>query len=254
MSSQNDFADQFGIVTGAASGMGRAVALHVGRCGAGLALIDLDGEGLKATADEVVRAGAAAPLCLSGDVSDPAQVERMTSEGLAAMGRVDFLVNMAAITRATPFDQIDAAEWDLMLAVNLRSVFLCCQAVLKPMKAQGKGVIVNVSSIAGRSVSLGSGAHYAAAKHGVVGLTRHLARDLGPAGIRVNAFCPGLTLTPMVERLISEEKKRQLAANFPLGRLAEAAEQARAIAFMLSDDSSYMTGACLDSNGGAGML
>ena len=154
MSSQERFEGQFGIVTGAASGMGR-------------------------------------PLKIAIDVSDPAQVKRMTSESLAAMGRIDFLVNMAAIIRRTTFDRIEPTEWGLVLAVNLRSVFLCCQAVVGSMKAQGKGVIVNVASVADRSVSLLAGVHYTAAKHGVVGLTRHLARDLGAAGIRVNAFCPG---------------------------------------------------------------
>jgi NAD(P)-dependent dehydrogenase (short-subunit alcohol dehydrogenase family) len=254
MSNRERFEDKCGIITGAASGMGRATALHLALAGAGLTLVDQDEVGLDATAREIERAGRARPQTLAIDVSDAAQVERMVADRQVALDRIDFLVNMAGILRRTPFDKIDQAEWDLVMAVNLRGVYLCCRAVLAPMKAQGKGVIVNVASVAGRSVSILGGAHYTAAKHGVVGLTRHLARELGTAGIRVNAFCPGATLTPMIEKTTSEEEQRQLAAKLPLGRFAQPEEQARAIAFMLSDDSSYITGACLDSNGGAIML
>jgi 3-oxoacyl-[acyl-carrier protein] reductase len=122
------------------------------------------------------------------------------------------------------------------------------------MIRQGKGVIVNVASLAGRSTSVLGGAHYTASKHGVIGLSRHIARELGPYGVRVNAFCPGGTLTPMVEQSSMPEEREANAARWPLRRWSAPEEQARVIAFLLSDDSGFITGACIDSNGGALMV
>ena len=122
------------------------------------------------------------------------------------------------------------------------------------MIRQGKGVIVNVASLAGRSTSVLGGAHYTASKHGVIGLSRHIARELGPYGVRVNAFCPGGTLTPMVEQSSTPEEREANAARWPLRRWSAPEEQARVIAFLLSDDSGFITGACIDSNGGALMV
>ena len=141
-----------------------------------------------------------------------------------------------------------------MMAVNLRGPYLCCRAVVPAMIKQGKGNVVNIASVAGHSASAWRGTHYMTSKHGVVGLKRNLTRELGPWGIRVNAFCPGGTITPMVLNVTTQEAREETAARIPLGRWGMAEEQARVIAFLLSDDSSYINGAAIDSNGGTLMV
>jgi 3-oxoacyl-[acyl-carrier protein] reductase len=200
MQATQDFKGKFGIVTGAASGIGRATALRLAQLGAGLTLVDIDKALLKSLAGEIEALGAPRPLVEKADVSAEAEVRTGVENTLSAFGRVDFLVTSAGILRRTRFADMPIAEWDLMMAVNLRGTFLCCHAVVPIMLKQGGGVIVNVASLAGRTASVLGGAHYTAAKHAVVGLTRHITRELGPSNIRVNAFCPGATLTPLVQR------------------------------------------------------
>lgn len=137
---------------------------------------------------------------------------------------------------------------------NVRGLFLCNQLVVEQMLKQKAGRIVNIASVAGRSMSLIGGAHYATSKHAVIGLSRHMARELCQQNIRVNAFCPGATNTPMIHDNLNAEQVNDLEKRIPLARLADADEQARVIAFMLSDAASYLNGACLDSNGGSVML
>jgi 3-oxoacyl-[acyl-carrier protein] reductase len=254
MQNTRDFRGKFGIVTGAASGIGRATALYLARAGAGVALMDIDAKLLEALAGEIETTSVPKALVQKVDVSADAEVEAAVENTLAAFGRIDFLVTSAGILRRTKFADIPIAEWDLMLAVNLRGPFLCCRAVVPIMIQQGGGIIVNVASLAGRTASVLGGAHYTAAKHGVVGLTRHIARELGPSGIRANAFCPGATLTPMVQRATPAEELDRIAAGMPIRRWSKPEEQARVIAFLLSEDSNFITGACIDSNGGAVMV
>jgi 3-oxoacyl-[acyl-carrier protein] reductase len=254
MQTSQEFYGKFGIVTGAASGIGRAAALHLARLGAGLTLVDIDKTLLQSVAAEIESVGAPKPKVEKVDVSSEAEVKTGVENTLAAFGRIDFLVTSAGILRRTQFAKIPVAEWDLMMSVNLRGTFLCCHAVVPVMLKQGGGVIVNVASLAGRTASVLGGAHYTAAKHGVVGLTRHIARELGPANIRVNAFCPGATLTPLVQRATPQEELDRIASGMPIRRWSKPEEQARVIAFLLSDDSCFMTGACIDSNGGAVMV
>ncbi len=249
-----DFKGRFGIVTGAASGIGRATAIHLARAGARLSLVDLAEERLAAVASEIERASQSRHLALTADVSSEVDVDRFAESTLSAFGRIDFLVASAGILRRTAFQEIQTNEWDLVLAVNLRGTYLCCKAVIPTMIKQRQGTIVNVASLAGRSVSGLGGAHYTASKHGVVGLSRHMARELGPYGIRVNALCPGGTLTPMVQRHTTPAERQETAAAWPLRRWATPEEQARVIAFLLSDESGFMTGAAVDSNGGALMV
>jgi 3-oxoacyl-[acyl-carrier protein] reductase len=254
MQDTRDFKGKFGIVTGAASGIGRAAALHLANAGAGLTLVDIDKTLLKSLAGEIEATGAPKPLVEKVDVSSEAEVKSAVENTLSAFGRIDFLVTSAGILRRSKFADMAIAEWDLMIGVNLRGTFLCCHAVVPTMLKQGGGVIVNVASLAGRTASVLGGAHYTAAKHGVVGLTRHIARELGPSGIRVNAFCPGATLTPLVQRATPQEELDRIAAAMPIRRWSKPEEQARVIAFLLSEDSCFMTGACVDSNGGAVMV
>jgi 3-oxoacyl-[acyl-carrier protein] reductase len=254
MTNSRDFRGKYGIVTGAASGIGRAAVLNLAQAGAGLSLADIEENALKTLAAEVEKTGAPKPLISKTDVSSETDVQALVGKTKAAFGRIDFLVTSAGILRRTKFPDMPIAEWDLMLSVNLRGPFLCCRAVVPIMIQQGNGVIVNVASLAGRTASVLGGAHYTAAKHGVVGLTRHIARELGPSGIRANAFCPGATLTPLVQRATPPEELERIAAGMPIRRWSKPEEQARVIAFLLSEDSNFITGACIDSNGGAVMV
>jgi 3-oxoacyl-[acyl-carrier protein] reductase len=251
---REDLKGSCGIITGAGSGIGRASAVYLARCGARLALSDLSEVPLRKLADEIMSSGGAEPIVLQVNVTLEAQVDRMVAETREAYGRIDFLVTCAGILRRTRFLDIGCDEWDRMLDVNLRGVFLCCRAAAAAMAVQKRGNIVNVASLAGRSSSILGGAHYTTAKHAVVGLSRHMARELGPLGIRVNAFCPGATLTPMGLEATGEEERTRIRSSMPLGRWAQPEEQASVIAFLLSEASSFITGAALDSNGGALMV
>jgi NAD(P)-dependent dehydrogenase (short-subunit alcohol dehydrogenase family) len=249
-----DFSGRAGIVTGAASGIGKAAARHLAAMGASLALVDLNAEGLNATAQEIQDAGGPRALPLRADASDEGQVHRAVSACLSEFKTIDFLVNAHGILRRTQFLDIETSEWDLMLGVNLRSCFFICKAVLPAMKAKGQGVIVNVASLAGRSSSILGGAHYTVAKHGLIGLSRHLAREFGPMGVRVNALCPGATLTPMTLAATSQEEIERVAATIPRRRWSSPEEQARVIGFLVSEDAVNITGACIDCNGGSLMV
>ncbi len=243
-----------GIVTGAASGIGRATALLLATMGARVCLVDLDRPALAEVRAAVDGIGPTPPLTVVADAADAPQIRRAVDETATQFGGIDFLVNCAGILRRTAFADMSLEEWDLMLNVNLRGPFVFCRAVVPHMRRQGGGAIVNVASLAGRSSSILGGAHYTAAKHGVIGLSRHLARELGPDGIRVNAFCPGATLTPMVTNSTSAEEIDRVAAVIPRRRWATPEEQAGVIAFLISDASANITGACIDSNGGSLMV
>jgi NAD(P)-dependent dehydrogenase (short-subunit alcohol dehydrogenase family) len=188
------------------------------------------------------------------DAADEEQVHRAVAECVSGFKTVDFLINSHGILRRTQFLDIPSAEWDLMMGVNLRGCFLFCKAVLPLMKERGNGVIVNVASLAGRTCSILGGAHYTTAKHGLVGLSRHLAREFAPFGIRINAFCPGATMTPMILNSTPPEEIKRVASSIPRGRWAEPEEQARVIGFLVSDAAINITGASIDSNGGSLMV
>ncbi len=243
-----------GIITGAASGIGRSTAQRLAREGAALVLVDLFETELRELAQEISASDAPSPLPLVIDITQESEVGRMVASALETFNRIDFLVTSAGILRRTRFAELEPSEWDQVMAVNLRGPYLCCRAVVPAMISQGGGVIVNVASLAGRSCSVLGGAHYTASKHGVIGLSRHLARELGSHAIRVNTFCPGGTLTPMVEKNTPSEERSAYAAGWPLKRWADPEEQASVISFLISDDSSFITGASIDSNGGALML
>ncbi len=254
MNTQFDFGDQCGIVTGAASGIGKAVALLLAESNAGLALVDRDASGLEAVTRSCRERCPTAPLAVDADVSKESDVRRMVDETLTRFGKIDFLVTSAGILFRTHFKDISMQEWDELMDTNVRGLFMCNQLVVREMLKQGGGAIVNVASVAGRSISLIGGVHYCASKHAVIGITRHLARELCTRGIRANAFCPGATRTPMIHDNMAPREIKDLENRIALGRMAEPEEQARAIAFMLSDSASYLNGACLDSNGGSVML
>ncbi|CAB5099836.1 Oxidoreductase, short-chain dehydrogenase/reductase family [Olavius algarvensis associated proteobacterium Delta 3] len=254
MNTRYDFSDQHGIVTGAASGIGKAVALLLAESNAGLTLVDRDTSGLEAAARACEEICSTAPLSIDADVSKQSDVQRMVDGTLSRFGKIDFLVTSAGILFRTGFPDIPMHEWDELMATNVRGLFMCNQFVVREMLKQGGGAIVNVASVAGRSISLIGGVHYCASKHAVIGITRHMARELCTRGIRANAFCPGATHTPMIHDNMKPDEIEGLEARIALGRLADPEEHARVIAFMLSDSASYLNGACLDSNGGSVML
>jgi len=254
MNTQYNFNNQCGIITGPASGIGKSLAILLAKSGAGLTLVDRDRPGLEAITQACKEESTTAPQPIIADVSKEEDVKRMIDETLARFGQIDFLVTSAGILFRTDFTDIPMAEWDELMDTNVRGLFMCNQFVVREMLKQGGGTIVNVASVAGRSISLIGGAHYCASKHAVIGITRHMARELCTRGIRANAFCPGATHTPMIHDNIGTKEIEDLEKRIALGRLADSEEQAKAIAFLLSDSASYLNGACLDSNGGSVML
>ena len=243
-----------GIVTGAASGIGRATAIHLAEMGANLALVDLNPDGIERVAEQIGTRNGNQLLKIKTDISDETDIANMVQKILDKFGTIDFLVNCAGILRRTSFLEIETREWDLVLNINLRGQFFVCREVLRHMKGSCRGVIVNVASLAGRTCSILGGAHYTTAKHAMVGLSRHLAREFAPYGIRVNAFCPGATLTPMTENATSQEEIDRVASAIPRGQWADPMEQAHVIGFLVSEASANIVGACIDSNGGALMI
>ncbi|OGG53795.1 MAG: 2-hydroxycyclohexanecarboxyl-CoA dehydrogenase [Candidatus Handelsmanbacteria bacterium RIFCSPLOWO2_12_FULL_64_10] len=237
------------LVTGAGRGMGRAVARALAGRGARVAVNDLNGEDAERTATDL-RASGAEAFAIQGDVTDAASVRRTVAEVIVLFGAVHILVNNAGILRPTTFLDIPEEEWDLVVGVNLKGTFLCSQAALPSMQAAGWGRIVNFSSTAGKNVSTLGGAHYTAAKAGVLGLTRHMAKEFARCGITVNAVCPGLIDTEMVRSTVSEGRARAYAERFPISRLGRPEEVAELVAFLCSDRAAYITGAALDINGG----
>ena len=237
------------IVTGAANGIGRATAQLFSNHGARLAIVDIDEAGAVVARDSIKACGGEAEIFLA-DVTKGPQVRNMVSAVVDIFGSVDILVNCAGGGRVMPFLQMTEQEWDEIVTLNLKGVFLCCRAVAEVLVQKGGGRIINVASIAGRSTSVLQGAHYTSAKAGVLGLTRHLARELGPHGIAVNAVAPSVTLTERIRRQVTPEREEELIKTIPLRRLAAAEDQAKVILFLASDLASYVTGATVDVNGG----
>jgi len=255
------FEGAIAIVTGAGSGIGQAAARRLAAEGARVAALDIDGEAAARTAAAI---GTAA-LAIRADVADPASIAAALAACVEAFGPPGILLNVAGVpdtANGPGLEQIDLDRWNRTLAVNLTGPFLLSKAVLPAMVAAGAGAIVNVSSLAGRSKSTNATAAYSASKAGLLGLTRHLAFDYGPLGIRVNAICPGGVDTPMIRAAAvrntedPEEKARRkarIAAHqhmMPIKRLSSPEEQAAAMLFLASADAAYVNGVALDVNGG----
>jgi NAD(P)-dependent dehydrogenase (short-subunit alcohol dehydrogenase family) len=252
------FADRVVLITGAGSGLGRATAVRLASEGAKLALVDISEKGLDATVVAVKEVAADAEILVAtADVSKESDVESYVAKTLETYGRIDGFFNNAGIEgRQNLTEAFTAEEFDRVVSINLRGVFLGLEKVLAVMHEQGSGSIVNTASVGGiRGVGNQSG--YAAAKHGVVGLTRNSAVEYGQFGVRINAIAPGAIWTPMVEgsmRQIDAENPRKAAEQFiqgnPTKRYGEAPEIAAVVAFLLSDDSSYVNAVVLPIDGG----
>ena len=244
------------LVTGASRGIGASTAKILAQRGARVAMGARTVSDLQAVAASIQEKGGKA-LVVPCDVVDPSQVRAMIEAVTKKWGRLDILVNNAGLgTQAKPVEEVSPEEWDETILLNLKSVFLCTRAAAPVMKRQKYGRIVNVSSFAGRFFSRLSGPSYSSAKAGVLGFTRHMAAELGPFGICVNSVAPSPTLTERVKVKWDsrpEEERRKILAGIPLGRVAKPEEIATVIAFLASDDASYVNGVCIDVNGGSWM-
>ena len=237
------------VITGAAQGLGEAVASRFGEEKAIVVLVDVKVEKLRAVAERLKKEGVEVYVqpC---DVSDSDQVHRIIECVVVELGRIDVLVNCAGIHMTTRFHELTVEEWDRVMDVNLRGTFLFIHEVYPLMKKKGYGRIVNFSSTAGIAVSNFGGAHYTASKHGVMGLTKAVAKEGGPFGIRVNAVCPGIIDTDMVRETVSEEKANEYKKAVPVLRIGTPEEVAELVLFLVSDRSSYITGIGINVSGG----
>ncbi len=246
----DSFSERVVLITGAARGFGRATAEHFLARDARVAVHVRTPQRAEALVRELGRGAVA----VSGDLTDPTTADSIVQQCVEQSGRLDILVNNAAAAYPTRFEQISEAEWREVLEVNLTAPYLLIRAVLPQMKTQGFGRIINVSSLAGRSVSTLGGAHYTASKAGLLGLTRAAAKELGTHGVTVNAVCPGLFDTELTNETASPERLKTVQAGFPVARLGRPEELAALIAFLASETAGYITGVSLDINGGSLMI
>lgn len=242
------FEGKSAIVTGASRGIGREIAILLGKEGARVAV---NYSGSKEKAEEVVeliKQSGGDAFAIQANVSDAEQVKQMIDETLKTFGSIDMLVNNAGITRDNLLMRMKEDEWDDVIDINLKGVFLCTKAVTRQMMKQRAGKIVNLASIVGVIGNPGQ-ANYVAAKAGVIGLTKTTAKELATRNITVNAVAPGFITTDMTDAL-PEEVKEQMLGSIPLGKLGSAEDVAGAVAFLLSDDANYITGQTINVDGG----
>ena len=239
--------DKVALVTGASQGIGRATSVALAEAGAKVAVAARNADKLASLVAEIEAAGGEA-LAVPMDVADAAQVKAGFQQALAKFGRLDILVNNAAITRDTLALRMKLEDWDAVLRTNLTGAHLCIQQALGAMLKQRSGRIINLSSVVAETGNAGQ-ANYVASKAGLIGLTRAIAVEVASRSITVNAVAPGFIETPMTDPL-SQELKDKMKAMIPLGRFGQDREIAAAIVFLASDEAGYITGQVLDVNGG----
>lgn len=240
------------IVTGAAQGIGRAVALRLAARGTHIAIWDVQADGSRVTAEQC-RAQGAEARAWTVDVAEPSQISAAVAEFVSEWGTPDGLVSNAGIFPRARALEMHISEWDRVLRVNLTGTFLCAQAVAAHMKEVGSGAIVNMAS--GRALAgAANGAHYSATKGGIIALTKSLALDWAGYGIRVNCVIPGITDTAQPRVEMGDNELYAAGSKIPLGRIGQPKDIAAVVAFLLSDDAAYMTGQSVAVNGGAIMI
>jgi NAD(P)-dependent dehydrogenase (short-subunit alcohol dehydrogenase family) len=239
-----------GLVTGGASGIGRATALAFARAGARVVVSDVDADGAMETAEMIGAAGGEA-RGIPADVGDNASVAALVAGTVAAFGRLDCAFNNAGVSQyGRPIPEIDEATWDRVMQVNLKGVFLCLKHEIPQMLRQGGGAIVNTASGYGLKGARGNAA-YVASKHGIVGMTKVAALENAQAGVRVNSLCPGWTETPLIAARLGEpEFRARILASEPMGRVGRPEEIAAAVVWLCSDAASFVTGHALSVDGG----
>jgi NAD(P)-dependent dehydrogenase (short-subunit alcohol dehydrogenase family) len=245
------FENKVALVTGAASGMGLATAKAFAEAGAAITLADVNGDGARSAAEDLVAAGHRA-IGIRCDVADEVDVAAMVKQTVSTFGRLDAAFNNAGV-QAPPTDMADEAaeEFDRVNSINLRGVWACMKHELRHMREQGSGAIVNCSSLGGL-VGLPSRAAYHASKHGVIGLTKSAALEYAPRGIRINAVCPGIIETPMVASMLvsQQEAMKEMMKEVPIGRLGQAEEIAAAVLWLCGPGASFVIGHALPVDGG----
>lgn len=240
--------DCVAIVTGSGRGIGRAIALELAGAGAKV-VVNYAGRVDKAEETvELIREAGGECIAVQADVSQMADVDRLIKTTLEHFGKINILVNNAGITRDSLLLRMKEADWDAVLATNLKGVFLCTKAVSKGMLKQRSGVIVNISSVVGLSGNAGQ-ANYAAAKAGIIGFSKSIAKEFASRGIRVNAVAPGYISTDMTETL-AEAMHSEVLRAIPLGRLGKPEDVAKVVRFLVSPEASYITGQTLCVDGG----
>lgn len=245
-------AGKVALITGAARGIGRAIAETLAQRGADIVMADRNIDQAVVTAQEIAAASGRRVVAFRVDVADSASVKAMVEQALAQFNHIDILVNNAGVTRDNLIMRMDEADWDLVIDINLKGVFNCSKALVRPMMKQRSGRIINISSVSGLAGQAGQ-ANYSSSKAGVIGLTKALARELGSRQITVNAVAPGFIPTELTKDLPEELKTESLKA-IPLGRWGTPQEIASAVAFLASDEAGYITGHVLSVDGGMVMM
>jgi len=236
------------LVTGGSRGIGRAVCLRLAELGATVAVSYVSNEGAAAAVVEEIGNTGGTAMAVRFDIADGAAVQEGVKMIIDAYGRIDILVNNAGITRDGLFARMKQDAWDAVINTNLTGAMHCMKAVMRPMMKQRAGRIISITSVIGFAGNAGQ-ANYAAAKAGLVGLSKSLAREVASRGITVNCVAPGYIETDMTS-VLDEEVKKNILATIPAGRFGEAADVAEAVAFLASDGAGYITGSCIHVNGG----
>ena len=245
MSTEENLSGRTAIVTGAGRGIGRTIADRLSRAGARVAVVDVDARAAETASAEI---GASA-LALTADVSSSRDVDRLVVDLSDRWGRIDILVNNAGIVGVdAPVWELQEADWNRVMDINLKSVFLCSRAVVPHMMKRKQGAIVSMASISGKEGNPNM-APYSVSKAGIICFTKALAKEVLPFGIRVNCIAPALIETPLTESL-PEARRNELMSKIPMGRLGKREEVAALIHFLASDDAAFTTGQCYDISGG----
>jgi len=242
------FKGKVSLVTGGATGIGKATAVALSRRGAQVIILDIDRQGGELSAQEIRKAGFKA-ISMQLDIAKLADINHCISIVLGEFRRIDILINNAGIYSTISVPEMTEREWDRVLDVNLKGTFFLAQAVLPLMIRQKSGRIINVSSLSAKRGGVTSGVNYGVSKAGVLSVTKYLAKYAAPYGITVNAVVPGFCETKMFQ-MNSEEKRKEVIRSIPLGRVARPEEVAQAMVFLASDEAGYITGEILDVNGG----